>query len=941
MRKLSTAPPRPGAAAVLGLVLAIVVMAACERPETGPHLAVAHRLIVEPSEEVFDLVKLRRSYGYQRQTFDGVDQLRRWRTHDAAERVIEDGGFKVKPSGEGLQYIRLSHEIEFFAEDVREIVIVMEGLREGLLRLYWAIPGSGFVHERGQWQDGKGTGSETYRFKVAEHPEWRGRVRALRLDVPNIAGQDVSLRSFETRGAEAYEAEMLAQIVAQDWKVEAGFEARNAVLTPPDVPRRWSLPEPADGKLRFAYSLPRSPAAGAEAVPVRFKITAGSGDQRRMLFEDSIDPRDGSRAGRWLEAEVDLSTVGEGGAGASVSELVFETSAPANYQVDAGLPAWAHPEILTLSEGERRPNIVLISVDTLRADRLGIYGYGDSIPQDGAIAPGFETSPNIDRWARASAVTFRRAVATAPWTLPAHVSMLSGLDALRHGVNHHLPAPRELDLLAEVLRGQGYLTAAVTGGGWLHPDQGLAQGFDVFRFWGRGTAGEQELEAGLERALELLEAGTDRELFLFFHTYEAHDPFRHRMPWAESCPPAPDEGMLYGAVEEERTKDDGFPLRYGFRKWRPGQSAVADGLRVSDAELPLVSCLYDSGIAFVDHHLGRLFERLEALDPDRQTLVVLTSDHGESLGEHGFVKHAYLLDSNLLVPLIVALPGAEQGGETIEAQVSLVDLVPTILDAAGVEAMAGLDGESLLPLIAGDDTPGSRQAWSYAGASNFGLSLRLDDRAKYIYNNTAWTPLGGGERLYDLTTDRDELHDQAAAQPQRTEPLRARAIEALEGNAQGVVVELENHSCGELTGELVGLPVHISRVKAARATGERFDWVTKRRGAFRLQPGERLDLLLEAARGTVTVEGQLGPCGGRDSSFRQPIDLDRLETWGLGFDGSAWLEDLAGETPGAGAPSQARVTLRREGRKVSDPRDSPELDPALVEQLKALGYLND
>ena len=928
---------------VVALVLIATGFAACDRRPTTTYQAAAHRLITEPTDEILDLKALRRSYGFTRQSFDDIDQLRLWRTRDAAERVVEDGLFKVRSSGQGLPFIRLSHEIEFFAEDVREIVVVASGLKRRRMRLSWAIPGEGFVAARQLLLAAGGAQEVAYRFKVAEHPAWRGRIRALRLDLPNIAGQEVGIRSFETRGREGYEAEMLARIVGQDWKVVFGNEARNAVVTPPDVPRRWQLSEPTTGRLRFAYGLPpdlsapaarssrRLPAAHQPeaARSIQFRVVAEDGTS---LFEDAVDPSDARRAGRWHEGEIELAE--------STGALIFETSAPADYRLEAGLPAWATPEVITPLAGERRPNVILISIDTLRADRLGIYGYQEP------------TSPNIDRWARSRAVTFKRAVATAPWTLPSHVSMLSGLDALRHGVNHHLPAPRELDLLAEMLRRAGYLTAAVTGGGWLHPNQGLAQGFDIFRFWGGGTAGHNELKAGLARALELLEVGRERELFLFFHTYEAHDPFRRRLPWAEQCPASTDEAgqplaLLYGAVEEERKQHEGFPLRYGFRKWRPGQSAVADGVPLTDAELPLVSCLYDSGIAYVDQHLGQFFERLEALDPDRRTLVILTSDHGESLGEYGYVKHAYLYDSNLLVPLVVALPGGDHGGETIETQVSSVDLVPTVLEAVGLETPAGLDGESLLSLIAGRSGPGSRQAWSYAGASNFGLSLRLDDRAKYVYNNTAWVPLGGAEELYDLRSDADERHDQSTESPERLEPLRARVVEYLQNHGHGVRVEIENRGCGELTGVVTGLPVHISRVKAAQPPGERFTWLGKRRGGFRLAAGESLDLLLEAARGTVTVEGTLDPCGefgpGEASgdaeggrAFKQPLDLDRLETWELVFDGSVWRE---GPIPSAGA--QARVVARREGRGVAEPGASQELDPALVEQLKALGYLGD
>ncbi len=131
-----------------------------------------------------------------------------------------------------------------------------------------------------------------------------------------------------------------------------------------------------------------------------------------------------------------------------------------------------------------RPNVILISVDTLRADHLSLYGYPRS------------TSPRIDAWARNSAAGFRNAVVQAPWTLPSHCSMLTGLDALSHGVNHSFEAvPGELTTVAERLSEAGYFTAGITGGGWFHPRYGLAAGYDRYRYWSGKRRGDEELEA--------------------------------------------------------------------------------------------------------------------------------------------------------------------------------------------------------------------------------------------------------------------------------------------------------------------------------------------------------------------------------------------------------------------------------------------------------------
>ena len=244
----SSSPAFRGHAPILVLLLAAAGTAACERPPAGGRPAVAQRLIEEPTDEVFDLQALRRSYGYQRQVFNHKDQLRRWRLHGNARRVIEGAVMKLRPSGEGKAFINLVHEIDLVAEDVREIAIAARGIARGRLRLSWAIPGEGFSSRRQIWLRAGGGGQVVYRFAVEDHAEWRGRIHTLRLDLPNVAGQEIDLRWFETRGREDYEAEMLARAVDQDWKVELGYEARNAVLAPPDVPRRWRLSGVAGGR---------------------------------------------------------------------------------------------------------------------------------------------------------------------------------------------------------------------------------------------------------------------------------------------------------------------------------------------------------------------------------------------------------------------------------------------------------------------------------------------------------------------------------------------------------------------------------------------------------------------------------------------------------------------------------------------------------------------
>lgn len=877
----------------------------------------SERLIAEPTDQVLDLKSLHRSYGYLTWSFEHAGEEGRWKTPDEVEPRIVDGYLEVPASGTDHRFVRLSREVNLDAEKVRSIEVEARDLRRGdTLRLFWAPPGEGYVAERGTTVvvEADAELPSTYRFAVREHPLWKGRVQALRLDVPSVQGRSVWIRRIATLGREGFESELLARLVGQDWKVELGHEARNAVLTPPGVPRQWQLPEAASGRLSFAFGLP----AGAGPA-ITFRIARGADGP--ALFEETLAPGDAARAGRWLERTLELTGVEE----LVLTADVAEPGERERYRIDDGLPVWGHPEILVPGDEPRRPNVVLISLDTLRADRLGVYGYSEP------------TSPNIDRWAKERAVTFRRAVATAPWTLPSHASILSGLDALSHGVNHDLAAPTDLVLLPEILRRAGYATLAVTGGGWLHPDKGLAQGFDVFSYRGDDFARADELTVGLDRALGWLASHRKRQLFLFFHTYEIHDPYRHRRPFADRCSRTGNEEVQYGAAQAGHQRDQGFRTLYEFRKWPRGEG-ITSGRPISAEDLPLISCRYDSGIAYVDRHLAKLFERLAELELDRETLVVLTSDHGESLGEYGYVKHAYLLDSNLLVPLIIALPDGRYAGRAVDAQVSTVDVVPTVLDLLGLAAESEVDGESLLPLMGGGEPNAAREAWSYAGSSNFGVSLRVDDRLKYVFDNTAWPSVVGGEELYDLRADAEERTNVAADSPRQVESLRAKLTGHLRAHAHGVRLSFASSGCGAITGRLTGLAMHILRIKAdSPPPPSGFDWLSGRTAAFRVAPGESFDVLAEAARGSLTVTGEAAACGGRPATpFRATVGLGSLEdSWRLSFDGTVWSEPSA-----APEDEVAYVALRRVGRQVvSETADDP-VDPALIEQLRALGYVN-
>ena len=294
------------------------------------------------------------------------------------------------------------------------------------------------------------------------------------------------------------------------------------------------------------------------------------------------------------------------------------------------------------SGAERPRNLLLVTLDTTRADRLGAY------------AGPADTSPRFDALAR-EGVLFESAFCSIPETLPSHTTLFTALEPPAHGVRiNGTPLPRDLRTLAEVLSEAGFATGAVVGAGVLDPGFGLQRGFDFYdrRFLGGGSGEETERKAEEVNEIALRwVSGRDpgRRFFLWVHYYDAHDPYE---------PPAP------------------FSERFEGRE-------------------------YEGEIAYADEQLGRLLDGLRAGGRLESTLVAVTADHGEGLGDHDEPYHSvFLYDSTVRVPLLLwspaSLPAIRVGGLA-----RLVDLAPTLLELLGSRGLEGTAGRSLVPSITG------------------------------------------------------------------------------------------------------------------------------------------------------------------------------------------------------------------------------------------------
>ncbi len=387
-------------------------------------------------------------------------------------------------------------------------------------------------------------------------------------------------------------------------------------------------------------------------------------------------------------------------------------------------------------------DVVLVVIDTLRADALSCYG--NERP----------TSPHLDALA-AEGVRFDEVLAQAPNTATSHATLFTGLQPWAHRVanmtslEHGTPGlPPAFETLAERFAAAGYQTAAFTDGGPLGRAWNLHQGFEVLE------ARYEGVEAKVDAALRFLRTRDEgRPLFLFVHTYQVHLPYVAPPEWSDRFDPDY-EGPLRAAVERVRAQRDA-----GAEKQPDGRILLEGQERFTERDVEHLVALYHGGVAYTDHELGRLWAHLRERGTLDETIVAVTSDHGEEFGEHGRFGHVQLHRETLRVPLVLRLPGGTDAlarGRVVPETVRLVDLFDTLLEAAGLEPPPGRGGRSLLAgLRAGRivSEPAFAETTEHLYPIGRGLparrSVRRDGRA------FLWTLSEAGEELalYDLASD--------------------------------------------------------------------------------------------------------------------------------------------------------------------------------------------
>ena len=386
--------------------------------------------------------------------------------------------------------------------------------------------------------------------------------------------------------------------------------------------------------------------------------------------------------------------------------------------------------------------IVLISIDTLRADHLGAYGYERP------------TSPALDALA-ARGVLFEEASTPSPWTLPAHASLLTALYPSRHGLkDYDRQLPAGVPTLAAVLAAAGWTTAAVVNSRYLSPDFGLDRGFQEFRYVPEVVEQRAPCSEIVDQALEWLRRHREEKLFLFVHSYDVHSDYAS-LPEHEQQFVSPRAGRADGTTAQ-------------LLAFRAGEVAL------SVADAPHLVDLYDAGIRQMDAEVRRLVEGLHREGLAESTLLVVTSDHGEEFFEHGGVLHGRTQYEEVThVPLILAGPGIA-GGRRISTPVSLLDVMPTLLARSGVPRPPGLDGEDLGPLLVGKRVPGLEARALFGEADHNNVVQDMTRSVRYLTHKLHVDRVLGTAALYDLGSDPAERTDLARERPEIVRDLRQR-----------------------------------------------------------------------------------------------------------------------------------------------------------------------
>ncbi|NWG76199.1 MAG: sulfatase-like hydrolase/transferase [Rubrivivax sp.] len=412
----------------------------------------------------------------------------------------------------------------------------------------------------------------------------------------------------------------------------------------------------------------------------------------------------------------------------------------------------------------------MISIDTLRADYLGCYGFS------------WNTSPHIDGLAKGS-VLFKNAIAQSPWTLPSHMSIFTSLYPAVHlaRTKENCVLPEGKVTLVQRLKQEGYYTAAFVDDGWLSHKYGYSRGFDLYDDQGGRIARINR------KAIEFLDNHFQEQFFLFIHVYDMHGAYEPPIPYREK--------FYKGNKNDVNNHSMDFVKAIGYHKYQKFNGVT---------DINYVKALYAGALRYVDDQLGILFTKLKELNIYDDTLIIFLSDHGESLFDHHiYIGHGvFLYDDEMRIPLIIKWPRSKHPNRVVHRQVESIDVMPTILDLLELSESKEVQGKSLARYITDKEVNKDYQNFGYGESSNTGgTSFVRNNRWKFISHMKinldrlieGLEPSGpinlhkyiiDGEQLYDLKRDPLEQDNIIRREPGIARELRTELMRWEEKNKE-------------------------------------------------------------------------------------------------------------------------------------------------------------
>lgn len=527
-------------------------------------------------------------------------------------------------------------------------------------------------------------------------------------------------------------------------KIKCLEETRNALFAPADSTVDFPLKIGKGAVLSFGYGIDDI-YLDRGRVPLEFRVLIKKKEEKEfhLLFNRRVFPGTLDSLG-WNDKTLSLKNY-EGNV-----IIRFETQKHIeNTSLRNDIFAyWSNPTVIhPVKESDKKTRVILISLDTLRADHLELNGYQR------------ETAPELVRNLK-DFVLFKNCWSQWCWTLQSHQSIMTGLYEVEHNVPEFYPStPEHLVTLAEMMKSRGYMTAAFTGGAKVAAYTGLCKGFDRYFDNEQKRIGGIELLGTWLRTKKWLKENAGNDFFLFFHTYEIHSPYKTNIPEYD------DMFQTYKKGNPGKGKGDIFNVKremIGAGWDRANWYRRNNQEKITGSDLDVIrgyQDYYDGSIRYTnDYFLREFFSFLKTLGIYDDTMIVILSDHGEEFFEHGrFYHFDGLYEEYIHVPLLFKFPQSQNGGTVIEQDVETIDVLPTVLDALEIPIKHPVSGQSLIRLIKqGKRNPSNRSSRNYVFSQSTAKFAVKKDKIKLLLRGRVDHKLNGKIpriEIYDLSKD--------------------------------------------------------------------------------------------------------------------------------------------------------------------------------------------